>query len=247
MNYDQMKDERRPFLVDGKSLLPNGKESPLKAHLTSDEWKTADAVALSEMLFAAPNYSRLLAHRYLDLVLQIDGLERTTFQFDQPLPPAGTPSEEVISSFHSLPLPFVGCDIKVDAKTRYQDFLLDVADAAQQIGEKLEETLAEVMGRTLYSTSKHPREAECEAKSTAGAKAILERNRFYGPYAHFRLSTGWRALVQMTPDAIRLVIGMPLTLLQWEENLFKLVTIMVPSIHSNCEGNCGIVFLQGRK
>ena len=53
-------------------------------------------------------------------------------------------------------------------------------------------------------------------------------------------------LVQLTPDVIREVIGMDITTLQWESHgglllHFKVMTIQVPQIRSDHNGNTGIV------
>lgn len=53
-------------------------------------------------------------------------------------------------------------------------------------------------------------------------------------------------LVQMTPDVVRLVRGLPLQNIQWTEegrfvSKFKVLTIQVPQIRSDQDGNCGIV------
>lgn len=53
-------------------------------------------------------------------------------------------------------------------------------------------------------------------------------------------------LVQMTPDVVRLVQGMGLQNVQWEEQgkfitKFKVLTIAVPQIRADQEGHCGIV------
>ncbi len=53
-------------------------------------------------------------------------------------------------------------------------------------------------------------------------------------------------MVQMTPDVVRLVQGMPLQNVQWEEQgkfvtKFKVLTIAVPQIRADQEGHCGIV------
>lgn len=59
--------------------------------------------------------------------------------------------------------------------------------------------------------------------------------------------TGYAAvLVQMTPDVVRMVIGMEITTVQWDshggmQQNFKVMTIMVPQIRADFNSNCGIV------
>lgn len=53
-------------------------------------------------------------------------------------------------------------------------------------------------------------------------------------------------MVQMTGDVIRAVVGMPLRVIQWESMgglrlNFKLMTIMVPQLRADYNGNCGIL------
>jgi uncharacterized linocin/CFP29 family protein len=53
-------------------------------------------------------------------------------------------------------------------------------------------------------------------------------------------------LVQMTPDVVRLVRGMGITNVQWETEgrfitKYKVMTIQVPQIRSDQDGNCGII------
>lgn len=55
-------------------------------------------------------------------------------------------------------------------------------------------------------------------------------------------------LVQMTQDVVRMVVGMPVTNLQWETKgglglNFKVMTIQVPQIRSTQAGNCGVTHL----
>lgn len=53
-------------------------------------------------------------------------------------------------------------------------------------------------------------------------------------------------LVQMTPDVVRLVTGLPLTTVQWQEfggmtTHYRVMTIQVPQIRADSNGNTGIV------
>lgn len=52
-------------------------------------------------------------------------------------------------------------------------------------------------------------------------------------------------MVQMTSDVVRMVNGLPITTLQWDEQgglvtNFKIMTIQVPQIRATSEGDCGI-------
>lgn len=59
--------------------------------------------------------------------------------------------------------------------------------------------------------------------------------------------TGYQiVMVQLTPDVMRMVMGMDVTTLQWEEKgglefHFKVMTIQVPQLRSDYNGNTGIV------
>jgi hypothetical protein len=55
-------------------------------------------------------------------------------------------------------------------------------------------------------------------------------------------------LVQMTPDVVRMVEGLGFTTLEWEQHgglsfEYKVITIMVPQIRSDQNGNCGVTVL----
>ena len=55
-------------------------------------------------------------------------------------------------------------------------------------------------------------------------------------------------LVQMSSEVVRIVEGMPLTSVEWEEgggfaSNFKVMTIMVPQIRADQSGNCGVTHL----
>lgn len=55
-------------------------------------------------------------------------------------------------------------------------------------------------------------------------------------------------LVQMTSDVVRMVEGMAMTTVEWQEgggmtSNYKVMTIMVPQIRADQEGNCGVTVL----
>lgn len=55
-------------------------------------------------------------------------------------------------------------------------------------------------------------------------------------------------LVEMRPETVRIVEGMPITTVEWDEGggfatNYKVMTIMVPQIRADQEGNCGITVL----
>ena len=56
-------------------------------------------------------------------------------------------------------------------------------------------------------------------------------------------------LVQMTSDVVRMVEGLPLTTVEWTEGggmttNYKVMTIMVPQIRADQNGNCGVTILK---
>lgn len=59
--------------------------------------------------------------------------------------------------------------------------------------------------------------------------------------------TGWDVLmVQMESSTVRLVVGMEVTTVQWEEDgglsqHYKVMAILVPHLREDIEGNCGII------
>jgi hypothetical protein len=55
-------------------------------------------------------------------------------------------------------------------------------------------------------------------------------------------------LVQMTTDVVRLVVGLPITTVEWTTEggmvfHFKVMTIQVPQVRADQDGNSGIVHL----
>ena len=55
-------------------------------------------------------------------------------------------------------------------------------------------------------------------------------------------------LVQMTADVVRMVEGLPLTTVEWDTHgglstEYKVMTIMVPQIRADQNGNCGVTVL----
>jgi hypothetical protein len=55
-------------------------------------------------------------------------------------------------------------------------------------------------------------------------------------------------LAQMTPDVVRLVRGLPIQNVEWQTEgkfitKYKVMTIQVPQIRSDQDGNCGVVVL----
>jgi len=63
------------------------------------------------------------------------------------------------------------------------------------------------------------------------------------------LTTSVVAMVQMTEDVVRIVEGLPLTNVEWDSQgntifHFKVMTISVPQIRSDQDGNCGVTILK---
>ncbi len=64
-----------------------------------------------------------------------------------------------------------------------------------------------------------------------------------------KLTADNAVLVQMTSDVVRMVEGMPLTTVEWQEGggfttNYKVMTIMVPQIRADQNGNCGVTILK---
>jgi len=86
---------------------------------------------------------------------------------------------------------------------------------------------------------------------TNSDKTVIQRIREIDGLTSVRTldyMTGYTILlVQMTSDVIREVIGMDMTMVQWETNgglevNFKVMAIMVPQIRSDKNDRCGIVY-----
>jgi len=77
---------------------------------------------------------------------------------------------------------------------------------------------------------------------------ILKLNNIKGIKVVDTLPANNVLLVQMTTDTVRLIQGFGIQNVQWETegkmlNKFKVMTIQVPQIRSDIDGNCGIVHL----
>jgi len=63
-----------------------------------------------------------------------------------------------------------------------------------------------------------------------------------------KLSSDTVVLVQMTADTVRMVEGMPIQTVEWDEGggfstNYKVMTIMIPQIRADQDGNCGVTVL----
>ena len=57
------------------------------------------------------------------------------------------------------------------------------------------------------------------------------------------LKGGELIVVQVTPDVVQMVVGLEPVAIQWEDG-FKFMTIMVPQIRADQNGNCGVTVLK---
>jgi hypothetical protein len=77
-------------------------------------------------------------------------------------------------------------------------------------------------------------------------KRILEIDGITAVKVADTLATNNVLLVEMRPETVRLVRGLPLQTIQWKEegfliNKFKVITLDVPQIRSDYNGRCGLV------
>lgn len=77
---------------------------------------------------------------------------------------------------------------------------------------------------------------------------LLQLNKLSDIRAADRLTADNVVMVEMIPENVKLVVGMPVTTLQWEEQgglllKFKIMTIMVPWIRPDQDGRLGVVHL----
>lgn len=78
---------------------------------------------------------------------------------------------------------------------------------------------------------------------------ILEIDGIQGIKVADKLTADNVVLVQMTSDVVRMVEGLALQTIEWQEGggfttNFKVLTIMVPQIRSDQNGNCGVTVLK---
>jgi len=64
-----------------------------------------------------------------------------------------------------------------------------------------------------------------------------------------KLAANTVVMVQMTSDVVRIVEGLPMTTVEWQEGggmttNYKVMTIMVPQIRADQAGNCGVTLLK---
>lgn len=77
---------------------------------------------------------------------------------------------------------------------------------------------------------------------------ILEIDNIQGVKVADKLTANKVLLVQMTADTVRMVDGLGITTVEWDEGggfstNFKVLTIMVPQLRADQNGNCGITVL----
>lgn len=75
---------------------------------------------------------------------------------------------------------------------------------------------------------------------------ILSINDFAFMQVADKLTDDYTALVSLHTETIRMVAGLPVTTVQWESSggmriNFKVMTILIPQIRADQEGNCGVV------
>lgn len=103
----------------------------------------------------------------------------------------------------------------------------------------------------LYIPTAYETVLDCDFKANSDKTIrarILEVASIEGIQVIDKLSANNVVLVQMTSDVVRMVQGMPLTTVEWqtEGNMifhFKVMTINVPQVRADQEGNSGVAVL----
>ncbi len=166
-------------------------------------------------------------------------------------------------------LPFTHHDGTIELKEGCPFDPIYVEASGRRVGEAVEKTLLG-LDETQYHLSgllNHPKTRQC--KSISHAIVDLASIKYYGPYVVVHplvanqdemsqiekefmaieriqdvifsaIPEGTLIVFQATSDVIRLVVGLDLTVVQWEEG-FKTVCIIVPEIREDFHGNVGIV------
>ena len=101
----------------------------------------------------------------------------------------------------------------------------------------------------LYIPAAYETKLDEDYSSSKGANTIRERilqiTGIQDVKVSDKLTTGNALLVQMSVDVVRMVEGLPLTNVEWQAQggmvfLYKVMTISVPQIRTDQDGNCGV-------
>ncbi len=248
----------RPWLdAEGKSwitvLRPDGlmgkAESPIPAKLTKEQWVAAETAMLRACKFRMPLVNWLMDH----------------VEVEESAPQAGRPT----FTLNALPLPFTHSDPLWDDGKDFDHFTIMCECAGRRVGEAVERTLLhgfEQHGMKVPGllTCGNPL---WFGKSVADAVKMLKARKFYGPYAVAggrggsdrrlaealnldqispagivdtpALKEGELVIFQASPDVVRIVVGLDVTLMQWDDG-WKVACILVPQVRGDHHGNFGV-------
>jgi uncharacterized linocin/CFP29 family protein len=134
-------------------------------------------------------------------------------------------------------------------------------DASGKTGDEIIEDVLEMKQKSinakhygpwiLYIPTAYETAIDADFKAASDKtirQRILEISGIQDVKVADKLTANKCVLVQMTSDVVRMVEGMPIQTVQWDERggftqEFKVLTIMVPQIRADQDGNCGVTVL----
>lgn len=167
---------------------------------------------------------------------------------------------EHVFELKTLPLPFTHCDFVLD------ESLVWASAATRRVSERVEHDVIKAIlgaeGAVKLPSTREP-VADClrlkeelrkagyygpflvlVPESDAGAVAKLERvDQVVNVVASRDVLSGTTAIVQLTPDVVRIVVGMRLQAVVWKDTL-KVMCIVAPQVRCDHAGKTGIGIAQ---
>ncbi len=205
----------RPYLDEGLSYITRGDtrlDSPIQpALLTQANWRLLDKLLAEHFAKCSPGTQELLASQCywrFDDVMQVKLLRaldgKPSFYRARPLPPINQ------------------CTVQLVERPSFDQLLIIMKLAVEKVAQRIEKSLLRHLAGSAHSfKAKNDRDHE--------AKLALEAAGFHGPFKTFHF-WGRGAIVQMTPNVIRLIIGLDPITVQVAHNVIKFAACMTPEI-----------------
>lgn len=268
----------RPWFHNGKSFvtLKQGEdfvnvETDLKAHFTKDQWVYADRVLSASVCNAMPITDFLI--RNLCMLKLDDGkalstivLQEQVVTGEETYDSEGRPQPKFDTTL--LPLPIISEQIGESSKVTSQN----IRTAAASVGETIEDL---VLGfqKFDYGGGRIRGMIDCLPPTVFPnayhAMNDLRDHSYYGPFVLIRgkestidypdakkvvstrMLTSEALVCQFTPDVIRVIVGLEPTLVQWGEEDYRIIAIIVPQLRtafdSSTHGRHGVARISTTK
>jgi len=247
----------RPYLMpDGTSWVSNdgGLAQPYegKARLTKEQWARMDAIVETQFKEHAMITLAIMEKTSLEVASLPNIVLEPEIVIEDKVGevPANVPTFKM----QSLPLP-----ISHSSFTNLEDCAEHAASVAAAVEAMLFYGNEEMQ---IPGLCNHPGRITTHQLNLLAPKQ-LEELHYYGPYlwivpwvAKYKrtdadisteyLENNEGLLIQLTPDVIRIVVGLAPTVVQWGDE-FKVVCVMVPQLRTNHEGKLGVIHYRGNE